>query len=161
MKPAIRHAALKSRRGASRRKRRTAVMTESLNQVFRHIIRFLLCAAVVAVLGHGGARAQYYTITGYNQIAGQWDASHAARTNNSRTGTGSPVGRDDCLRAGESYFQTDAMPGENNWSCVAAGSPGSWVIAIGPLTVGASLPATCTMGQQYFNTTAGATYGLN
>src|ERR1019366_8320497 len=83
------------------------------------------------------------------------------RTNNARTGTGSPVGRDSCLRAGESYFQTDATPGQNNWYCVAAGSSGSWIIAIGPITVGASLAATCTVGQQYWNTTAGATYGLN
>ena len=136
-------------------------MTESLKQLPRSIIRFLLFAAVVAVLGHDGASGQQNTITGYNQIVGQWNASQAARTNNSRTGTGSPVGRDDCLRVGESYFQTDAAAGLNNWYCVAAGSPGSWVIAIGPITVGASLPATCTVGQQYFNTTAGATYGLN
>jgi hypothetical protein len=88
------------------------------------------------------------TVTGYNQVVGQWDASQAARTNNARTGTGSPVGRDSCLRAGKSYFQTDATPGQNNWYCVAAGSSGSWIIAIGPITVGASLAATCTVGEQ-------------
>jgi hypothetical protein len=135
-------------------------MENPLKQDSRRIIWFLVFAVVVAVLGRD-AHAQQNTITGYNQIVGQWNASQAARTNNSRTGTGSPVGRDDCLRIGESYFQTDATAGQNNWYCVAAGSPGSWVIAIGPITVGASLPATCTVGQQYFVTTSGATYGLN
>lgn len=136
-------------------------MTESLTQVSRHIMRLLLFAAVVAVLGHGGARGQQNTITGYNQIVGQRDASQAARTNVSRTGTGSPVGRDQCNRPGESYFQTDAAAGQNNWYCTVAGSPGTWVIGVGPVAVGASLPATCAVGQQYFVTTSGATYGLN
>lgn len=135
-------------------------MTESLMQVSGRFIRLLPFAAVVALLGHD-ARGQQNTITGYNQVMGQWNASQAARTNNSRTGTGSPVGRDDCLRAGESYFQTDATAGQNNWYCVSAGSPGSWIIAIGPITVGASLPVTCSVGQQYFVTTPGAAYGLN
>jgi hypothetical protein len=124
-------------------------------------MRLLLFAAVVAVLGHGGARGQQNTITGYNQIVGQRDASQAARTNVSRTGTGSPVGRDQCNRPGESYFQTDAAAGQNNWYCTVAGSPGTWVIGVGPVAVGASLPATCAVGQQYFVTTSGATYGLN
>ncbi len=133
-------------------------MTESLNQVFRHIIRFLLFAAMAAVLGPGGARGQQNTITGYNQVVGQWDASQAARTNNSRTGTGSPVGRDSCLRVGESYFQTDAPAGQNVWYCTTAGYPGLWVVGAGLVTIGASLPASCAVGQQYFVTTAGATY---
>jgi len=115
-------------------------MTNTLLHVSRRFIRFLLFAAVVAVLGHGGASGQINTITGYNQVLGQWDASHAARTNNSRTGTGSPVGRDDCLRVGESYFQTDATPGENNWSCVTVGTPGSWMNSGGTVT---SVSASC------------------
>ena len=136
-------------------------MTESQKEVFRRISRFLPLAAVVAVFGHGGASGQINTITGYNQVLGQWDASHAARTNNSRTGVGSPVSRDQCNRPGESYFQTDAAAGQNNWYCTVAGSPGTWVIGVGPVAVGASLPGTCAVGQQYFVTASGATYGLN
>ena len=68
-------------------------MTNTLMKFSKRFTRFLLFAAVVAVLGHD-AHAQQNTITGYNQIVGQWDASQAARTNNSRTGTGSPVGRE-------------------------------------------------------------------
>jgi hypothetical protein len=132
-------------------------MKNPLKQDSRRIIWFLLLATV---LGHD-AHAQQNTITGYNQIVGQWDASQAARTNVSRTGTGSPVGRDQCNRPGESFFQTDAAAGQNNWYCTVAGSPGTWVIGVGPVAVGASLPATCAVGQQYFVTTSGATYGLN
>ena len=133
-------------------------MTESLNQVFRHIIRFLLCAAVVVVLGHDGARGQQNTITGYNQIIGQWDASQAARTNVNRGGTGSPNGRDQCNRVGESYFQTDAAAGQNVWYCTSL--PSTWTNAAG-VPSAASLPATCTVGQLFFDTTAGASFGLN
>jgi hypothetical protein len=118
-------------------------MKNPLKQDSRRIIWFLLLATV---LGHD-AHAQQNTITGYNQIVGQWDASQAARTNNSRTGTGSPVGRDGCLRAGESYFQTDATAGQNNWYCVVTGYRGSWINSLGIVTVGSSLPATCTVGQ--------------
>ncbi len=89
-------------------------------------IRFLLLAAVVAVLGHEDANGQQNTITGYNQVVGQWNAGTAARTIPSRVGTGSPVGRDQCNGAGESYFQNDAAPGLNNWYCTAPGSPGTW-----------------------------------
>ena len=133
-------------------------MTESLNQVFGHIIRFLLCVAAVVVLGHDGARGQQNTITGYNQIIGQWDASQAARTNVNRGGTGSPNGRDQCNRLGESYFQTDAAAGQNVWYCTSL--PSTWTNAAG-VPSGASLPATCTVGQLFFDTTAGASFGLN
>jgi len=132
-------------------------VAESLNQVFRHIIRFLLCAAVVAMLGDDGAYAQQ-NITGYNQVVGQWDASQAARTNVNRSGAGSPNGRDQCNRVGESYFQTDASAGQNVWYCTSL--PSTWTNAAG-VPSGASLPATCTVGQLFFDTTAGANFGLN
>ena len=130
-------------------------MTESLTQVSRHIMRFLLFAVVVAVLGHGGARGQQNTITGYNQVIGQWVAAHAARTNNSRTGTGSPNGRDECDQPGESYFQTDATAGLDVWYCTATGYPGTWtngdsggtgtVTSVGCGTFGASW-LNCSFG---------------
>ena len=130
-------------------------MTESLTQVSRHIMRFLLFAVVVAVLGHGGARGHQNTITGYNQVIGQWVAAHAARTNNSRTGTGSPNGRDECDQPGESYFQTDATAGLNVWYCTATGYPGTWtngnsggtgtVTSVGCGTFGASW-LNCSFG---------------
>lgn len=135
-------------------------MTRPRKQVLRRIIRFLLFAAVVAVLGHAGARAQHNTIAGYNEIVGEWDASQAARTNNSRTGTGSPVGRDGCVQVGESYFQTDATAGRNMWFCTVIGNPGTWINGSG-VPVGVSLPATCTVGQLFFDTTGGASFGLN
>ena len=47
-------------------------MKNPLKQDSRRIIWFLLLATV---LGHD-AHAQQNTITGYNQIVGQWDASH-------------------------------------------------------------------------------------
>ncbi len=91
------------------------------------LFRTLFCLLLAAVLGHDAARGQTSTINGYNYVLGQWDASQAARTNNSRTGTGSPVGRDSCLRIGESYFQTDAATsGQNVWYCTAVGNPGTW-----------------------------------
>ncbi|HTQ58342.1 MAG TPA: hypothetical protein VMI94_27960 [Bryobacteraceae bacterium] len=96
----------------------------------RRSAELILLFAAVAVLRHDGAHAQQNTITGYNHVLGQWDASQAARTNNSRTGAGSPVNRDVCLRPGESYFQTDASPGQNIWFCTAAGSPGTWTNGI-------------------------------
>jgi hypothetical protein len=100
-------------------------MTRTLTQLSIRLIRFLPFATVVAVLGHEGAHAQQNTITGYNQVVGQWNAGTAARTTPSRVGTGSPVGRDQCNGAGESYFQSDAKPGQNNWYCTAPGSPRS------------------------------------
>jgi len=92
------------------------------------LFRILLGLVLFAALGRDGARAQQTPslIPGYNIVTGQWDASQAARTNVSRTGTGSPVGRDQCNKPGESYFQTDATPGQNNWYCTTAGSPGTW-----------------------------------
>jgi|HubBroStandDraft_1064217.scaffolds.fasta_scaffold13169_7 hypothetical protein len=132
-------------------------MTNARKQVLRRIIQFLLCAAV-SVLGHDGARGQQNTITGNNYVLGQWDATQAARTNNSRTGTGSPVGRDTCLRPGESYFQIDAIAGQNICFCVAL--PGTWVNG-NSVPIGATLPATCTVGQLFFDSTSGANFGLN
>ncbi len=43
-------------------------MTNTQMQFPRRLIRFLLFAAVVAVLGHGGAHAQQDTITGNNYV---------------------------------------------------------------------------------------------
>jgi hypothetical protein len=102
----------------------TAAMTNLLKQVLRRVIRFLLFATVVAALGDDTAHAQQSTITGNNYVLGQWDASQAARTNVNRSGTGSPNGRDQCNRLGESYFQTDAAAGQNLWYCTAL--PSTW-----------------------------------
>src|ERR1700690_972782 len=56
----------------------------------------------------------------------------ASNTYPDRSGTGSPNGRDACDQAGQSYFQTDAVPGQNAWRCTAAGTPGTWSQASGP-----------------------------
>ena len=88
--------------------------------------KLLTFAALCAALG-GALSAQQNNIQGYNQVLGQWDATTAARTNNSRSGNGSPVSRDDCMKPGESYFQNDAVAGQNNWYCTTAGSPGTWI----------------------------------
>lgn len=45
-----------------------------------------------------------------------------------RSGTGSPNARDNCANVGETYFQTDATPGSNNWACTTPGSPGVWTL---------------------------------
>lgn len=138
-------------------------MTRPLKQVLRRIIRFLLFAAVAAALGNDGANGQINAITGNNQVLGTWDASQAARTNSSRTGTGSPVGRDSCLRAGESYFQTDATAGQNNWSCVAPGSPGSWANSSGFSAIACVGTTGNTVGSYYQQrvTSADAVYTCN
>jgi hypothetical protein len=123
-------------------------------QLFRILLGFLLLAA----LGRDGANGQQNTIQGYNQVLGQWDMSHAALTNPNRQNTGSPNGRDQCNRLGESYFQTDAAAGQNVWYCTSL--PSTWTNVAG-VPSGASLPATCTVGQLFFDTTAGASFGLN
>jgi hypothetical protein len=82
---------------------------------------------VAAVLVHEGA-AQQNNVQGNNVVLGTWDASQAARTNVNRSGTGSPNGRDQCTRLGESYFQTDAAAGQNIWYCTAL--PGTWTNGI-------------------------------
>jgi hypothetical protein len=83
------------------------------------------------------AWAQQNAITGYNYVtsAAQWDASQAARTNVNRQGTGSPNGRDACVRLGESYFQLDASAGSNVWYCVALPSTWSQISGAGIGTV--------------------------
>jgi hypothetical protein len=48
-----------------------------------------------------------------------------------RTGAGSPVGRDACATAGETYLQTDASPGSNLFTCSVAGAPGTWTLSDG------------------------------
>lgn len=42
----------------------------------------------------------------------------------SRTGTGSPVDRDSCQTLGETYFQSDALPGDNIFACTTTGAAG-------------------------------------
>ena len=66
------------------------------------------------------------TINGGRIIEGIFDASGSTRSLPNRTGTGSPAGRDACTSPGETYFQTDAAPGQNLWVCTAAGTPGTW-----------------------------------
>jgi hypothetical protein len=133
-------------------------MTKTLTQVSTRFIRFLLFTAVVAVLGHEGAHAQQNNITGYNQVLGTWNMGAASHTGPNRTGTGSPAGRDACMWLGESYFQTDATAGQNVWYCTSL--PSTWTNAAG-VPSGASLPATCTVGQLFFDSTSGGSFGLN
>jgi hypothetical protein len=127
-------------------------------QLFRILFRYLPFVAVVAVLGHDSASAQQNNITGYNQVLGTWNMGAASHTGPNRTGTGSPAGRDACMWLGESYFQTDATAGQNVWYCTSL--PSTWTNAAG-VPSGGSLPATCTVGQLFFDTTAGASFGLN
>ncbi|MBV9747119.1 MAG: hypothetical protein JO099_25435, partial [Acidobacteriia bacterium] len=66
------------------------------------------------------------TINGGRIIKGIWDASGSIRSLPNRTGTRSPVGRDSCTTPGETYFQSDATPGQNLWVCTGSGTPGAW-----------------------------------
>ena len=50
-------------------------------------------------------------INGGITVLGRADDSQATATLPDRQGTGSPVGRDNCTKVGESYFQTDATAG--------------------------------------------------
>jgi hypothetical protein len=68
--------------GEPSREQVAAIMTRPLKPVLRRVIRFLLFAAVVTVLRYDGARGQQNTITGYNQVLGQWDASGETLTQN-------------------------------------------------------------------------------
>jgi hypothetical protein len=118
------------------------------------------------------------TINGGRIFKGTLDASGATSTVPYRTGTGSPAGRDNCSKVGETYFQTDAIAGQNVWACVASGTPGNWAqfsvtnaaqtnisnsFTAGtqdfsrathtlPAKVGntANKPSTCTTGEMYF-----------
>ena len=90
------------------------------------------CALLLCAI----ASAQQNTITGYNQIVGQWDASQAA---------GSPNGRDVATRVGECYFQTDAAAGSNNWNATAL--PSTWSLVSGTATGTVTSVATaCGIG---------------
>ena len=122
-------------------------------QLFRILLGLLLFAAM-----HDSASAQQNNITGYNQVLGTWNMATASHTGPNRTGSGSPAGRDACMWLGESYFQTDATAGQNVWYCTSL--PSTWTNAAG-VPSGVSLPATCTVGQLFFDTTAGASFGLN
>src|ERR1700682_2498147 len=73
------------------------------------------------------------TINGGRIFKGTLDASGAVSTLPHRTGTGSPGGRDACVRAGETYFQLDGTGGQNLWACTVAGTPGTWTAASGGL----------------------------
>ena len=48
-----------------------------------------------------------------------------------RTGTGSPIGRDACAAVGETYVRTDANAGSNLFTCTVAGTPGTWTLSGG------------------------------
>ncbi len=84
-------------------------------------------------------------INGGRIIKGELDASGSTRTLPHRAGTGSPVGRDNCQAAGETYFQTDATPGQNLWVCTAAGTPGTWNEVSGGSGGSSFAPASTTV----------------
>jgi hypothetical protein len=95
------------------------------------------------------------TINGGRIYKGTLDASGAASTLPYRTGTGSPAGRDNCGKPGESYFQTDAAGGQNVWGCTVAGTPGTWNQMTGGASVmtGAAAPGgSCPAGALYVRT---------
>jgi hypothetical protein len=85
------------------------------------------------------------TINGGRIIKGILDASGSTRTLPQRTGTGSPVGRDNCESPGEIYFQTDATAGQNLWACTAAGTPGTWFQIGGGGTSGSEFAPVSTV----------------
>jgi hypothetical protein len=85
------------------------------------------------------------TINGGRIIKGEFDASGSTRTLPQRAGTGSPVGRDNCEAPGETYFQTDATPGQNLWACTAAGTPGTWNEIAGGSGGSSFAPASTTV----------------
>ena len=86
----------------------------------------LFSGVLIAALGLAAAGHCQTVIYGGRSIRGSWDATNASSTNPSRSGAGSPSGRDSCAKAGETYFQTDATPGQNLWACTASGTPGTW-----------------------------------
>jgi len=88
----------------------------------RFLTVFLFVATSIAV----AQPAPYQNWGGVNQFTGWLDATMAGHSMPFRTGTGSPVSRDACIRTGEPYFQTDAAAGQNVFFCTAAGTPGTW-----------------------------------
>ena len=92
------------------------------------------------------------TINGELVFTGSVDMSGTTSTLPYRTGAGSPVGRDSCVKPGEVYFQSDATTGQNIWACTAPGTPGSWT-QVGTVLTGASSPSgACTAGALYSRT---------
>jgi len=139
-------------------------VTNTLMQASRCFIRFLLVAVVSAVLGPDGAQAQQNTIQGNNVLLGTWNSGQAAHTAVNRSGVGSPSGRDSCLWLGESYFQTDATPGQNLWYATALGYPCTWTNGnsggVGTVTsVSASCPTWITCPIATPTTTPALTIG--
>jgi hypothetical protein len=58
------------------------------------------------------------------------DATAATKTAPNRTGTGSPNGRDNCTKAGETFYATDLLL---QFTCTAPGTPGTWAsLAVDP-----------------------------
>ena len=93
------------------------------------------------------------TINGELIFTGSSDASRANRTLPYRTGTGSPAGRDTCLKVGETYFQSDAASSQNIWACTAPGTPGTWSQIGTSVLTGTSGPSgLCTAGALYSRT---------
>lgn len=56
--------------------------------------------------------------TGNNSYTGANNFTLATRTAPHRASTGSPASRDNCT-VGDTYFQTDATAGQNQWGCTA------------------------------------------
>jgi hypothetical protein len=115
---------------------------------------FLLLIAIPAAL------CAQTTINGSRIIKGSLDASGSTRSLPNRTGTGSPAGRDNCLTPGETYFQSDATPGQNLWVCTVAGTPGTWNQISGSagssgnsVVTGTTSPSgSCSAGSFYLRT---------
>ena len=68
------------------------------------------------------------TLNGGFTGLGKFDYSSPLSIVPYRAGTGSPNGRDNCVKIGEMYAQSDATAGSNSWMCTAPGTPGVWTL---------------------------------
>ena len=120
-------------------------------------MRYILTIIILCLPVIGQQRATYDIGVKY-----RIDAGTAAITRPSRTGAGSPAGRDACSFPGETYFQTDAAAGQNIWGCTREGSSdvAVWKLMGNgyPVRMGSGEPqgaqACSAVGELYFQTNA-------
>ncbi len=96
-------------------------------------------------------------VNGSGTRLGPIDNSGAIKTIPHRTGTGSPVGRDACSKIGETYFQSDAPAGHNQYGCTSPGAAGSadWAMQGAPAN-----KYRVTFTEAMSVVVSGATHGL-
>jgi hypothetical protein len=90
-----------------------------------------LFTAIAPLLYSGVAGSLSLDATANFTPTGFWNFRLAAHTLPDRVGTGSPIGRDNCLYVGESYFQTDSVAGQNVFRVTALGTPCTWTLSSG------------------------------